>query len=97
MQTTERVFSPDSPGKTGPEDYDVVILGGGTGSTVAAWTFAGEGKRVAGAWRRRRFVDCTKRGESDRRSTVWDPATGAEQARKVVDKTVPSNRLMPKF
>jgi pyruvate/2-oxoglutarate dehydrogenase complex dihydrolipoamide dehydrogenase (E3) component len=24
-----------------------VILGGGTGSTVAAWTFAGEGNRVA--------------------------------------------------
>ena len=24
-----------------------MILGGGTGSTVAAWTFAGEGKRVA--------------------------------------------------
>jgi pyruvate/2-oxoglutarate dehydrogenase complex dihydrolipoamide dehydrogenase (E3) component len=24
-----------------------VILGGGTGSTIAAWTFAGEGKRVA--------------------------------------------------
>jgi pyruvate/2-oxoglutarate dehydrogenase complex dihydrolipoamide dehydrogenase (E3) component len=24
-----------------------VILGGGTGSTVAAWTFAGEGQRVA--------------------------------------------------
>ena len=33
--------------KTQPEDYDLVILGGGTGSTVAAWTFAGEGKRVA--------------------------------------------------
>jgi pyruvate/2-oxoglutarate dehydrogenase complex dihydrolipoamide dehydrogenase (E3) component len=30
-----------------PEDYDVVILGGGTGSTVAAWTFGGQGKRVA--------------------------------------------------
>jgi pyruvate/2-oxoglutarate dehydrogenase complex dihydrolipoamide dehydrogenase (E3) component len=30
-----------------PEDFDLVILGGGTGSTVAAWTFAGEGKRVA--------------------------------------------------
>ncbi len=30
-----------------PEEFDVVILGGGTGSTVAAWTFAGEGKRVA--------------------------------------------------
>jgi pyruvate/2-oxoglutarate dehydrogenase complex dihydrolipoamide dehydrogenase (E3) component len=29
------------------EDYDLVILGGGTGSTVAAWTFAGKGKRVA--------------------------------------------------
>ncbi len=25
----------------------MVILGGGTGSTLAAWTFAGEGKRVA--------------------------------------------------
>src|SRR5262249_26367345 len=33
--------------KTESEDYDLVILGGGTGSTVAAWTFAGEGKRVA--------------------------------------------------
>src|ERR1700761_3756410 len=30
-----------------PEEYDLVILGGGTGSTVAAWTFAGEGKKVA--------------------------------------------------
>lgn len=29
------------------EHYDLVILGGGTGSTLAAWTFAGEGKRVA--------------------------------------------------
>ena len=29
------------------EDFDLVILGGGTGSTIAAWTFAGEGKRVA--------------------------------------------------
>jgi pyruvate/2-oxoglutarate dehydrogenase complex dihydrolipoamide dehydrogenase (E3) component len=29
------------------EEYDLVILGGGTGSTVAAWTFAAEGKRVA--------------------------------------------------
>jgi pyruvate/2-oxoglutarate dehydrogenase complex dihydrolipoamide dehydrogenase (E3) component len=30
-----------------PEEYDLVILGGGTGSTIAAWTFAGEGRRVA--------------------------------------------------
>jgi pyruvate/2-oxoglutarate dehydrogenase complex dihydrolipoamide dehydrogenase (E3) component len=29
------------------EEYDLVILGGGTGGTVAAWTFAAEGKRVA--------------------------------------------------
>src|ERR1700758_4732504 len=29
------------------EDFDVLILGGGTGSTIAAWTFAAEGKRVA--------------------------------------------------
>ena len=29
------------------EEYDVVILGGGTGSTIAAWTFAGQGQRVA--------------------------------------------------
>ncbi len=32
---------------TQPEDYDLVILGDGTGSTLAAWTFAAEGKRVA--------------------------------------------------
>jgi pyruvate/2-oxoglutarate dehydrogenase complex dihydrolipoamide dehydrogenase (E3) component len=32
---------------TQPEECDLVILGGGTGSTVAAWTFAGEGNRVA--------------------------------------------------
>ena len=29
------------------ENYDLVILGGGTGSTLAAWTFAGQAKRVA--------------------------------------------------
>src|SRR3984957_9484902 len=29
------------------EEFDIVILGGGTGSTIAAWTFAGEGQRVA--------------------------------------------------
>ena len=32
---------------TQPEEFDLVILGGGTGSTVAAWTFAGEGNCVA--------------------------------------------------
>jgi pyruvate/2-oxoglutarate dehydrogenase complex dihydrolipoamide dehydrogenase (E3) component len=29
------------------EVYDLVILGGGTGSTIAAWTFAKQGQRVA--------------------------------------------------
>src|SRR5258708_31388381 len=38
--------------KTQPEEFDLVILGGGTGSTIAAWTFAGEGKRVAVVERR---------------------------------------------
>jgi pyruvate/2-oxoglutarate dehydrogenase complex dihydrolipoamide dehydrogenase (E3) component len=32
--------------ETQPEEFDLVILGGGTGSTIAAWTFASEGKRV---------------------------------------------------
>jgi pyruvate/2-oxoglutarate dehydrogenase complex dihydrolipoamide dehydrogenase (E3) component len=38
--------SDGNPART-PEPYDLVILGGGTGSTVAAWTFAREGQRVA--------------------------------------------------
>jgi pyruvate/2-oxoglutarate dehydrogenase complex dihydrolipoamide dehydrogenase (E3) component len=29
------------------EQYDLVILGGGTGGTVAAWAFATQGQRVA--------------------------------------------------
>ena len=29
------------------EEYDLVILGGGTGSTIAAWNFASQGQRVA--------------------------------------------------
>jgi pyruvate/2-oxoglutarate dehydrogenase complex dihydrolipoamide dehydrogenase (E3) component len=33
--------------KRQPEEFDLVILGGGTGSTIAAWTFAGQGQRVA--------------------------------------------------
>lgn len=30
-----------------PEDYDLVILGSGTGTKLLAWTFAGRGQRVA--------------------------------------------------
>src|SRR6516162_8272506 len=43
----ENVSSAQSPKNGEPEEYDLVILGGGTGSTIAAWTFAGQGQRVA--------------------------------------------------
>jgi pyruvate/2-oxoglutarate dehydrogenase complex dihydrolipoamide dehydrogenase (E3) component len=33
--------------KMQPEEFDLVILGDGTGSTLAAWTFAAQGQRVA--------------------------------------------------
>ena len=41
------VSSAQSSKKTDPEEYDLVILGGGTGSTIAAWTFAKQGQRFA--------------------------------------------------
>ncbi len=47
MTNTENTSSSPALKRTHPEEFDLVILGGGTGSTVAAWTFAGEGKRVA--------------------------------------------------
>ena len=37
----------ESQNATQPEEYDLVIFGGGTGSTIAAWTFASQGQRVA--------------------------------------------------
>ncbi|HYL11809.1 MAG TPA: FAD-dependent oxidoreductase [Terriglobales bacterium] len=47
MKSTATAPSAHVLKKSQPEEFDLVILGGGTGSTVAAWTFAGEGKRVA--------------------------------------------------
>src|SRR5580704_11287197 len=47
MKSTESTSSVQVLKKTQPEEFDLVILGGGTGSTIAAWTFAGEGKQVA--------------------------------------------------
>jgi pyruvate/2-oxoglutarate dehydrogenase complex dihydrolipoamide dehydrogenase (E3) component len=47
MKRSENNLSAQVLKKTQPEEFDLVILGGGTGSTIAAWTFAGEGKRVA--------------------------------------------------
>jgi hypothetical protein len=46
MKSTEAISSGPIK-KTELEEFDLVILGGGTGSTIAAWTFGGEGKRVA--------------------------------------------------
>src|ERR1700739_126021 len=45
----ENVSSVHQPKAAGPEpvEYYLVILGGGTGSTIAAWTFAAQGQRVA--------------------------------------------------
>ena len=47
MKPTEGASSAQVLKKTQPEQYDLVILGDGTGSTLAAWAFASEGKRVA--------------------------------------------------
>ncbi|HXP40812.1 MAG TPA: FAD-dependent oxidoreductase, partial [Candidatus Acidoferrales bacterium] len=47
MKSPETSASAQVPDTSQPEEFDLVILGGGTGSTVAAWTFAGEGKSVA--------------------------------------------------
>src|ERR1700752_1208128 len=47
MKSTQNTSSAQVLKKSQPEEFDLVILGGGTGSTIATWTFAGEGKRVA--------------------------------------------------
>src|SRR6202048_2540024 len=47
MNSTETSPSLQAGKNTQPEEFDLVILGGGTGSTIAAWTLSGEGKRVA--------------------------------------------------
>lgn len=47
MSIMEDVAPAESIGKTEAEEHDLVILGGGTGSTIAAWTFAEQGQRVA--------------------------------------------------
>jgi pyruvate/2-oxoglutarate dehydrogenase complex dihydrolipoamide dehydrogenase (E3) component len=47
LMKKSKVSIPGQTEKSAPEEYDIVILGGGTGATLAAWTFASEGKRVA--------------------------------------------------
>jgi len=46
MKSTEELSSLEVIDKT-TEEYDLVILGGGTGGTIAAWTFASQGQRIA--------------------------------------------------
>src|ERR1700751_5213625 len=58
MNSTETSPSAHVLKKSQPEEFDLVILGGGTGSAVAAWTFAGEGKRVAVLDRKYVGVSC---------------------------------------
>jgi pyruvate/2-oxoglutarate dehydrogenase complex dihydrolipoamide dehydrogenase (E3) component len=48
----ENISSAKLPEKVNLEEYDLVILGGGTGSTIAAWTFAKQGQRVVAIDRR---------------------------------------------
>src|SRR5262245_60198871 len=47
MNNTKEISTAQLNKSLQPEEFDLVILGGGTGSTLAAWTFAGEGQRVA--------------------------------------------------
>jgi hypothetical protein len=42
----EHTLSTQVPEKRPPEEFDLVILGGGTGGTIGAWTFASQGHRV---------------------------------------------------
>jgi pyruvate/2-oxoglutarate dehydrogenase complex dihydrolipoamide dehydrogenase (E3) component len=44
---TEKGSSAQLPKMTNVEEYDLVVLGFGTGAKVAAWTTAEQGKRVA--------------------------------------------------
>jgi len=41
METMD-IASPQSQKNAGLEEHDLVILGDGTGSTLAAWTFAAQ-------------------------------------------------------
>ncbi|HEY1212113.1 MAG TPA: FAD-dependent oxidoreductase [Bryobacteraceae bacterium] len=47
MNSLDNTLSSQPFKKAQPDEFDVLILGGGTGSTIAAWTFAGQGQRVA--------------------------------------------------
>src|SRR5215467_122078 len=47
MKNAKEIFLAQVNKNMQPEEFDLVILGGGRGMTITAWTFAGEGRRVA--------------------------------------------------
>jgi pyruvate/2-oxoglutarate dehydrogenase complex dihydrolipoamide dehydrogenase (E3) component len=47
INESKKLPSDDATRAPALEDYDLVILGDGTGATLAAWTFASQGQRVA--------------------------------------------------
>jgi pyruvate/2-oxoglutarate dehydrogenase complex dihydrolipoamide dehydrogenase (E3) component len=47
MTIVEKTTAAQPLRNTDVEEFDLAILGGGTGSTIAAWTFGGQGQRVA--------------------------------------------------
>ena len=46
MPNAKNTF-PSPAKKASSEEYDIVIIGSGTGGKLIAWTFASEGQRVA--------------------------------------------------
>jgi pyruvate/2-oxoglutarate dehydrogenase complex dihydrolipoamide dehydrogenase (E3) component len=46
MDSKEGISSEESSNGVDLQDYDLVVLGSGTGSKVAAWTIAEQGKRI---------------------------------------------------
>jgi pyruvate/2-oxoglutarate dehydrogenase complex dihydrolipoamide dehydrogenase (E3) component len=57
MKSTETSPSAHVLKTTQPEEFDLVVLGGATGATMAAWRFAGQGQRVA-------VIECKYIGKS---------------------------------
>src|SRR5579863_4237542 len=47
LNDIKKTSSFQTQGNQSPEEYDLVIVGSGVGSKLAAWTLAGKGQRVA--------------------------------------------------
>jgi ribulose 1,5-bisphosphate synthetase/thiazole synthase len=71
MKSMESSSSAQVLKKTQPEEFDLVVLGGGTGGTIAAWTFAGQGKRVAVIERKYIGGSCQKERHSQGKGRIF--------------------------